>query len=91
MAVGMSFNTSYLTPTSSKSKLKWREPKLTFILVGADGVFRSAHTTEDKLRLLDAYEEHDCLLAVRQVQFPLHQEVMVVDTLDQARLALKQP
>lgn len=84
----MPFDTSNLAPTSSKVRLRWRDTSLTFIRLGADGVLEVAHTIVGKALMLEALQRGDCLLAVRQVQYPTRQEVMVVDDVARARQAL---
>ena len=81
-------DTTGLTPTSSKQKLPWREPALTFLWLRADGPIVSAYKIEDKLDVVASCGPDDHVLALRQVQFPRRQEVMVVDDLEQARRAL---
>jgi hypothetical protein len=81
------FDVSQLARTSAKSKLPWREPRMTFIWLRADGPIVAAHTVDEKRRMIAACAEADCVLAVRQVQYPVRQEVMVIDDLAEARRA----
>jgi hypothetical protein len=85
----MTFDTSALIRTSEKRSIPWRETKLTFILLRADAPIVSAYTVADKRAMLASLLEDDQVLAVRQIQYPQHQEVMVIDDLDAARRALE--
>lgn len=82
------FDTGQLAPTSSKERLRWRDPRLTFIWLRADGRVVVASTTADKLNAVRSCGLDDCVLAARQVQFPHRVDVMVVDDLAKARRAL---
>jgi hypothetical protein len=48
----------------------------------------SVYTIGEKLDLLAKRRQQDQILAVRQVQYPIHQEVMVIDDPDAAYQAL---
>jgi hypothetical protein len=82
------FDTSQLTPTSSKQGLRWRDTALTLVWVRAEGPIEVAHKLADKRTMVEACGPEDRLLAVRYVQFPPRQEVMVVDDRERAREAL---
>jgi hypothetical protein len=75
-------------PTSTKANLRWRDTSLTFVCLRRDGALEVAHTVADKAALITAVGPEDCVLAVRQVQYPTRQEVMVVDDLAAPREAL---
>jgi hypothetical protein len=47
-----------------------------------------AHTIEDKRQILTEARDSDDLLALRQVQYPTRQEVMVIDDREAPRQAL---
>lgn len=72
----------------TSGSVPWRDTKLTLIWLRADAPITAAYTIADKRAMLASLEGDDQLLAVRQVQYPQHQEVMVVDDLDVARQAL---
>jgi hypothetical protein len=82
------YDTSALSTTSSKNKLPWRETRLGFLLVGADGRITQAHTLDEKRALLNLCTANDRLLAIRMQQYPPRPEVLAVDDLDAARDAL---
>jgi hypothetical protein len=84
----MNFDTSRLTRTSEKRSVPWRDTKLTFIWLRAEGPIVSAYKIVDKRHVFENLRQGDQVLAVRQQQYPTHQEVMVIDDLDAARQAL---
>jgi hypothetical protein len=81
-------DTSQLTKASTKSGLRWRDTGLTFIWVREDGPIVSAHKIADKLSMIEECGADDCVLAVRQVQYPTRQQVLVIDQFDVVRRAL---
>jgi hypothetical protein len=81
-------DTDHLTKASTKSSLRWRDTGLTFIWIPEAGPIVSAHKIADKLDIVDRCSADDCVLAVRQVQYPRRQEVLVIDQLDVVRQAL---
>lgn len=83
------FDTSGLTPTSTKRTIRWRDTALTFVWLRADGRVVVAFNIADKLEAVQSCGREDRILAVRSVKFPAHQEVLVVDDLDAARDALE--
>lgn len=86
----MTLERAQVVRTSEKRSLPWRDTRLTFIGLLASGTILPAYTLADKRELLEAIREGDRLLAVRQVQYPPRQEVMLVDDLDQARVGLSE-
>ena len=79
-------DTTGLPRTSEKNKFPWRENRVAFLLVRADGSLEQSHLLAEKRRLLDECRVHDQLLAVRMMRF--HPEVLAVDDLESARSAL---
>lgn len=73
------FDTTQLTRSSSKMNLRWRDPSLTLILLSEKRPICVAHLIADKIDLLTDCSGEDVVLAVRQVNYPMRQEVMVVD------------
>ncbi len=79
-------DTAGLPRTSEKTKFPWRENRVAFLLVRADGTLEQSHLLAGKRRLLDESGTQDQLLAVRMMRF--HPEVLAVDDLEPARSAL---
>lgn len=83
------FDTTELTPTSDKRGLRWRDTALTLIWLRDRGPITVAHTIADKLEAVTECGKKDRILAVRQVQYPMRQEVMVVDNLAEVEAMLR--
>ena len=77
---------SGLPKTSEKRKIPWRENRVAFLLVRADGSVEQSHLLAEKRRLVEECGERDQLLVVRMLRF--HPEVLWVDDLDAPRDAL---
>lgn len=82
------FDTNALPATSSKKILAWRETRLGFLLLQADGQIAQGHRLAEKRELLDRCGPDDRLLVIRMQQFPTRPEVSVVDYVDAARSAI---
>jgi hypothetical protein len=82
------FDTTLLPTTSSKRDLRWRQTDVALLLVRAGGDISQAYKLEDKRALISDLQPADCLLAVQNLQYPKHPEVLVVDDLDAVRSAL---
>jgi hypothetical protein len=74
-----------LAHRSEKRNLRWRDTSLALIWLPTDGPVVVAHTIADKRKMLWDATDADDVLAVRQVQYPTRQEVLVVDDRDSAR------
>lgn len=85
----MTYDASKLIRTSEKRAVPWRDTRLTFIWLRSNGPISSAYTIADKRQILENALAEDLVLAVREVRFPQHQEVMVIDEIDTARAALE--
>jgi hypothetical protein len=83
---GPAIDASTLPRTSEKRQIPWRENRISFLLVRASGQMEQSHLLADKRRLATACGPDDRLLAIRRMRF--HSEVLWVDDLAQARLAL---
>jgi hypothetical protein len=81
-------DTTQLARTSEKRNLRWRDTKLTLIWLRRSGPVVVAHTVADKRMMLSEAADGDDVLAVRQVQYPTRQEVMVIDDRASVREAL---
>jgi hypothetical protein len=84
----MPVETSSLSPASDKKNLRWRETALTLMWLRSDGPVEVAHTLADKRRIVASCRASDRVLALRAVQFPPRQEVLVVDDIESVRVAL---
>jgi hypothetical protein len=82
------FDTSGLTPASTKANLRWRDTSLTFIWLRDGAPIEAAHRLEDKRRVVSECSSEERILAVRPVQYPNRQQVLVVDDLEAVRQAL---
>ena len=82
------FDTSSRSTTSSRKNLPWRETRLGFRLLGADGEITQAHRLGEKRELVDRCGVADTLLVIRMQQYQARPEALVVDDLDAARNAL---
>ncbi len=66
---GPVIDTRTLPTTSENRKIPWRENRISFLLVHADGQLEQSHLLAEKRRLADACGPDDRLLAVRRMRF----------------------
>ena len=86
---GPVIDTNTLSRTSEKRNIPWRENRISFLLVRANGHLEQSHLLAEKRQLAAECGVDDRLLAIRMLRF--RPVVLWVDDLDEARAALAAP